>query len=67
MQSGDGRIVMCGRILIYLNENICEVDDVGCIIYERVHSIVKYRFLSLIKPSEREQLAKLIKRPITLL
>ena len=49
MQSGDGRILMCGRILIFLNENMQEVDDVGCIVFERLHSLVKYRFLSLIK------------------
>jgi len=67
MQSGDGRLLMCGRILIYLTENMEEVEDVGCIVFERLHSLVKYRFLSLIKLQEREQLSKLVKKPITLL
>ena len=47
---------MCGRILIHLNEELTAVDDVGCVVYERDHSLVKYIFYSLVRESDRESI-----------
>ena len=66
LQSGDGRLVMCGRILIQLNATLTDVMEVGCIVYNRDHYIINYNFLSLIKLSDREQIQKLVKKPMTL-
>ena len=58
---------MCGRIIIYLTSDMRNVEDVGCIVFERLHSLVKYKFLSLTSPQDREKISKLVRKPITML
>jgi hypothetical protein len=47
MLSGDGRILMCGNVLIQLNPELNQVHDIGVIMMEREFSLIRYKFLSL--------------------
>ena len=64
--SGDGRVIMCERVIVQLNEDLSKVINVGCIAYHRNHSEITYHFLSLMKIQERDEINRLIKRQITL-
>lgn len=66
MTSGDGRILVCGRIMIHLNKSLNKVLDVGVILYERDYSVIKYTFLSLLKETDREHIQKMVKKLATL-
>lgn len=60
--SGDGRILMCGRVMIQLNEDKDKVQEIGSIILEKDHSVHKYKFMSLLNDQDRKTFQLLIKK-----
>lgn len=64
--SGDGRILMCGRVLIQLNERKDEVEEIGAIVLEKDHSIHKYKFMSLLNDQDRKVFQMLVKKQLSL-
>ena len=48
-----------------MDESQNKVKDIGCIVYERDYSVIKYRFLSLIADNDRDKLIRIIKKPLT--
>lgn len=63
IKSGDGRLLMCGKIIIQLNQDLDDIDRIGCILREKDHSINRYRFLDLLVESEREIMHSIVKNP----
>lgn len=49
IQSSDGRVLMCGRVLIQLSKSFDEITNIGCIVLEKNNSEFDYNFISLIK------------------
>lgn len=49
IQSSDGRVLMCGRVLIQMSKSFDEITNIGCIVLEKSATIFDYNFHSLIK------------------
>lgn len=47
MTSGDGRLLLCGRVIIQLNDTFDDIDNIGVIYIVRDIQNVSYKFLSL--------------------
>ena len=62
MVSVDGRILMCGHILIQLNKALDDIEEMGCIYMKKDHSIIFYEFLSFFKPNDRKEIFNIAKR-----
>ena len=63
--SGDNHIIMCGHILIQMSNRIEEVLDIGVIYYEKVYSINKYRFISLLKEDGFKEIQTILRLDIS--
>jgi hypothetical protein len=44
---------MCGRVIIHLNEKLDRVQEVGCLIQQKIKSYSCFQFKSLLNDSER--------------
>ena len=66
MLSQDGRLVLSGRIVIQLTENLINISDIGVIVFEKNFSGIKYHFISLLCHADRDEIEKLINKPMTL-
>lgn len=60
--SGDRRIIMCGRALIQLNQDLTEVLEIGCVVHIKTVSKSEFKFHSLFSESDRKQIATLVKK-----
>lgn len=47
IQSDDGRILMCGKLLMKLNKSFDEIELIGCILGKKRQQQNTYKFLSL--------------------
>jgi len=52
MISANGRLLMSGKIVIQLNSSLTNVEQIGCIIATKHHSILTYKFYSLIDKNQ---------------
>mmetsp|Transcript_27878 Transcript_27878/g.42162 ORF Transcript_27878/g.42162 Transcript_27878/m.42162 type:complete len:256 (+) Transcript_27878:298-1065(+) len=46
--SADGRIILCGKIMLKMGKDLDEVEDIGFISMEKMHSSMFYKFHSLL-------------------
>ena len=58
MLSGDGRLLMCGKVVIQLNSTLDEIDQIGVIRVSKDLQILKYDFLNLLDPQDRAIVSK---------
>ena len=61
IRSGDGRIILCGRVLIQLDKSQDSIKNIGCILLEKEYSQNKYRFVSLTNDPERKLIHQILR------
>ena len=59
--SGDGRIILCGHIIIQLNHSQDVVKDIGTIMLFKEYSNIKYKFMSLLNDTQRKSIISNLK------
>ena len=52
--SKNGRLLMCGKIVMQLNQQMNEIDDIGAFVLLKDYSNINYKFYSLIQPEQRK-------------
>ena len=65
--SKNGQLIMCGRLIIQLDNHCKEVQDVGVILMERNYSKVSYNFMSLQNEKNRAVIRQMIKKNINMI
>ena len=53
MNSDDGKILMCGKLLIKLNDLFDEIESIGCILLKKKQQYNSFEFLRITEPSEK--------------
>ena len=63
MFSRDQRLIIAGRVLIQLDEEMEEINDIGCIVkQEQPSDVNRYQFYSLLEDCDKNDITNLMKR-----
>ena len=67
MRSKNGQLLMCGRIVIQLSEDLESFQNMGVFILRRDFSKIRYEFASLLHEKDRSAIRQQIREDISLI
>lgn len=54
--SKNDQIIISGKLVIQMDEDLTEIENIGCVLIQKAQSSMTYTFLSLLEEKSRKQL-----------